>query len=206
MEKEAKHCSYKCDHNDCSAEATAVCDQIVFGTTNNKIRQEAFVNSYRKTFQLFGRKACGWRVQRKVRVSTVLDHINARASETTTTTPAKASHKNLNPITCFNYGTTVTTPIRNHVQIYCPAVGTKCDKCNNTGHFQQFCKKCSDVQQLQTNDQTPPLYNENTYNINIFHIDTTPQIQHKTIQYNLTPQNVRSFDSSFTNSQNSQTR
>ena len=46
VEKEAKHCSFKCHHDDCTAEATAVRDQVVFGTTNDKIREEAFIKSW----------------------------------------------------------------------------------------------------------------------------------------------------------------
>ena len=46
VEKEAKHCSFKCHHGDCTAEATAVRDQIVYGTTFDKVREEAFIKSW----------------------------------------------------------------------------------------------------------------------------------------------------------------
>ena len=46
VEKEAKHCSFKCHHGDCTAESTAVRNQIVYGTTNDKIHEEAFIKSW----------------------------------------------------------------------------------------------------------------------------------------------------------------
>ena len=45
-EREAKVCSFKCTHADCTAEATSIRDQIVIGTTNNKIREEALLKSW----------------------------------------------------------------------------------------------------------------------------------------------------------------
>ena len=46
VEKEAKHCSFKCHHGDCTAESTAVRDQILYGTTFEKVREEAFIKSW----------------------------------------------------------------------------------------------------------------------------------------------------------------
>ena len=41
VHKEAKHCQFKCKRTDCFAEETAVRDQIVIGTHENNIREEA---------------------------------------------------------------------------------------------------------------------------------------------------------------------
>jgi hypothetical protein len=38
VSKEAKHCNFKCDHEDCMAESTTIRDQIIIGTTHDKIR------------------------------------------------------------------------------------------------------------------------------------------------------------------------
>ena len=46
VEKEAKSCAFKCRHGDCSAETTAIRDQIVIGTINTKIREEALLKSW----------------------------------------------------------------------------------------------------------------------------------------------------------------
>ena len=43
VEKEAQHCYFKCEHNKCNADEIATCDQIVTGTTNNMIREEALL-------------------------------------------------------------------------------------------------------------------------------------------------------------------
>ena len=41
VQREAKQCQLKCKQTDCSAEETAVRDQIVIGTHENNIREEA---------------------------------------------------------------------------------------------------------------------------------------------------------------------
>ena len=41
VQKEAKHCNFKCPSNGCTAENIAVRDQIVIGLVENSIRQEA---------------------------------------------------------------------------------------------------------------------------------------------------------------------
>ena len=46
VSKEAKHYNFKCDHEDCTAESTAIRDQIIIGTTHDKIREEALKNSW----------------------------------------------------------------------------------------------------------------------------------------------------------------
>jgi hypothetical protein len=46
VEKEARHCRFNCDNENCSAEKIAVRDQIVIGTHNNKIREEALKLSW----------------------------------------------------------------------------------------------------------------------------------------------------------------
>ena len=46
VEKEAKACTFKCRHQDCSAESIAVRDQIIIGTTSGKIRVVALLKSW----------------------------------------------------------------------------------------------------------------------------------------------------------------
>ena len=45
-EAEAKHCNFNCDSDDCTAEKTAIRDQILIGTSNNNIRDEALKQSW----------------------------------------------------------------------------------------------------------------------------------------------------------------
>ena len=158
VEEEAKR-NFKCHHDDCTAEATAVRDQIVCGTSNEKIREEALM----KRWDLVNLRKEGMRMeselqQQQQRQAAVelsddspetpnpitcfnCENINrqepySHKNENTRNTPTT-----LKPLTCFNCGTTVTTPIRYHIQRDCPALGKICAKCNNTGHFEQFCKK-----------------------------------------------------------------
>ena len=44
--KEAKHCTFKCSDAECTAEDIAIRDQIVIGTHENAIREEALKNSW----------------------------------------------------------------------------------------------------------------------------------------------------------------
>ena len=44
--KEAKHCHFNCENNDCTAEDTAVRDQIIIGTNDANIREEALLPSW----------------------------------------------------------------------------------------------------------------------------------------------------------------
>ena len=46
VKKEAKHCNLKCELAECSAETTAIRDQIIIGTDNNTIREEALKKSW----------------------------------------------------------------------------------------------------------------------------------------------------------------
>ena len=177
VEKEAKHCSFKCHHDDCTAEAIAVRDQIVFGTTNDKIREEAFI----KTWDLANLRKEGMRMESASKGAAELsgEHINRvgpyshKNIRSNKNNDNRNTPKTLTPLICFNCGTTVTTPIKTHTRRDCPALGKTCAKCNKEGHFAQCCRKFPDVKQVQPADNPPPTDDdEDTYNINIFHLDT----------------------------------
>ena len=182
VEKEAKHCSFKCHHADCTASSTAVRDQVLFGTTNNKIREEAF----NKSWDLPTLRKEGMRMESASKSAAELsgEAVNRMGSysyKNIRTKPPQQHNqppKTFKPITCFNCGSTVTTSIRNHVRRECPAIGKKCAKCDNIGHFTQCCKKFPMVNQVHQevpmqHPQAAPLQpdEEETYNINIFHVD-----------------------------------
>ena len=46
VEKEAKHCGFKCENAGCTAQDTAIRDQIIIGTSEDKIREEALMKSW----------------------------------------------------------------------------------------------------------------------------------------------------------------
>ena len=41
VKRDAKHCKFKCESDNCTAESTAVRAQIIFGMSSDKIRKEA---------------------------------------------------------------------------------------------------------------------------------------------------------------------
>ena len=46
VEAEAKHCQLKCAAAACTAENTAIRDQIIIGTSNNAVKEEALLKSW----------------------------------------------------------------------------------------------------------------------------------------------------------------
>ena len=156
VDKEAKNCSFKCHHPDCTAESTAVRDQIVYGTTNDKIREEALIRSW----DLPTLWKEGMHMERAAKGAAELagEPINRMGSylhkNLRTKQPPQHKQPTLKPITCFNCGNTVTTPIKTHVRKECPAIGKHCHKCGNVGHFPQCCKKHPEVNQVQQQQQS----------------------------------------------------
>ncbi|ESP05193.1 hypothetical protein LOTGIDRAFT_152003 [Lottia gigantea] len=50
VKREAKHCAFKCDSPTFTAESTAIRDQIIIGTSNNNIREEALLRDWNLTY------------------------------------------------------------------------------------------------------------------------------------------------------------
>ena len=63
VEREAKHCQFKCSHEDCTAESIPVRDQIIFGITSHEIREEAL----RKSWELTELRKEGMRLENAVK-------------------------------------------------------------------------------------------------------------------------------------------
>ncbi len=196
VEKEAKHCSFKCHHGDCTAENVAVADQVVYRTMVDKIREEAILKSWdlptlrregtrMETATKSGATISGESVNRLGRFS----HKTIRGNNGTER-PRKSS------LTCFNCGQNVTTPIQKHVRKDCPAIGKKCDGCGNTGHLTHLCKKTKvhlvspdpSSQQGAPADVTPDT-EQPTYNINIFQVEPCPDRVYSTSSQQVQNQN-----------------
>ena len=133
VEKEAKHCSFKCTHNDCTAEQTATRDQILIGTSDKKIRKEALM----KSWDLATLRRGGMRMESAAKSGAVMSgesvnkigkysHRNLKSAE------PKSRHKST-PVNCCNCGHLVTGSIRKHVRSECAAIGKRCDDCQRTG-------------------------------------------------------------------------
>lgn len=172
---EAKHCSFKCDSAECSAEDTAIRDQIIIGMKNNNIRQESLKRSWDlKTLRQEGMKIeSAERGGAEIHGEDVYkmgpysfqglknrkyghDKVEEDKSNIKTTT------------TCYNCGNKANN-IKKHKTV-CPARSSKCFKCQRMGHFGKLCKSTKDVKKLDEENEEED--SEKIYNVNLFRVTT----------------------------------
>ena len=128
--KEAKHCNFKCSFARCTAEDLAIRDQILIGTSHEKIREEALKGSW----DLAKLRKEGMHIESATKGAAEL------AGESELNKIGKYSRKNQNmqklkqgkikndkEIKCYFCGYYVNTPIKEHVSI-CKARKSKCSK------------------------------------------------------------------------------
>ena len=178
VEKESKHCGFKCENADCTAQNTAIRDQIIIGTSEEKIREEALMKS--------------WDLPTLRREGTKMESAakgGAAMSGEPLNRLGKYSHRNIRtnlpkprtPVDCFNCGEGVTISFRQHKRV-CTAKDHICENCGKPGHFTSLCKspkvrqvtpataKVEPTNHLDSTEQESST-NEPTYNINIFRIE-----------------------------------
>ena len=114
--KEAKHCNFKCEHEDCTAESTAIRDQIIIRTINDKIREEALKNA--------------WDLE-ELRT----EGMHIESGENMVNKMGKYSYKNMNkkPRTVTGKPQEVKESVIEHLK-NCRANTSKCNFCNAVGH------------------------------------------------------------------------
>ena len=179
VEKEAKHCGFKCTHADCTAENTAIRDQIVIGMVDNRIREEALM----KSWDLPTLRKEGMQMESAAKGGAAMSAADVNRV-------GKYSHKNINKNvdnkqqtskTCYNCGVTVTTDIKKHVRKECAAIGHTCT-CGKVGHLPSCCRSskggrqsAKPVQQVQpaVEEHTAVEEEANTYNVNIFRVKSS---------------------------------
>ena len=83
--KEAKHCQFTCSSEQCTAEETAIRDQIVIGTINDEIREEAL----KKSWLLDTLRSEGMRMESASKSASTI------AGDTTLNKVGKCSFKNM---------------------------------------------------------------------------------------------------------------
>ena len=180
VQKESKHCNFKCSSEECTAEETAIRDQIIIGTRDNSIREE----SLKKSWDLKTLRIEGMRMESAARSGAEI------AGESSVNKIGKYSFQNIKkrnenvvkskktPISCFNCGNEITGPIRKHKEI-CPAKGVKCKKCSRTGHFAKVCKSEKNLRQISTDSQLTTdedtSQDEDAYIINVFRTKSSTQ-------------------------------
>ena len=177
VEAEAKHCHFKCTSDECTAESTAVRDQIIIGTTDNNIRDEAL----KKSWDLKLLRQEGMKMESAARSGAQIacenqNNVNklGKYSYSNMKGPNKQQpEKRKNQITCYNCGSKVSGPIVKHKDESCPAKSHKCKKCQKIGHYESVCKSKPVKQITEDNAAADDNLEEEAYNINLFRIKMT---------------------------------
>ena len=182
VEKEAKSCTFKCQHLDCSAETTAIRDQIIIGTTDSRIREKALLDSWNlATLRTEGTKMeSASRGEAAISGGAVNKISNYSFSNLKNKKYAKSGG-----LTCFNCGEFFRGPAFKHNET-CIAKNHKCKTCGKRGHLPKFCKlnkelKYSEIEHSDESDDGNDVEDVKTiedirgdiYNINIFKINAS---------------------------------
>ena len=179
--KEAKHCNFNCESQTCTAEEIAIRDQIVIGTREQSIREEALKKSWdlktlRKEGMQMESAARGGAEMAGEAINKLGRYSYSNIKKNRTTEKGPPQNQNRKPITCYNCGYSVSGSILRHRE-QCPAKSSKCNKCGKFGHFAKVCKSSKDLRSLKDQDEENKYKEqsdeEEAYNINIFRIKTS---------------------------------
>lgn len=182
VEAEAKMCHFKCTSNDCTAETTAVRDQLIIGTNNIKIREEALMKSWQlKDLRIEGMKlesaARGEaEISGGVEVNKLGRYSYANINKQQKVKEQGAVKKFYKELRCFNCNEKFNCPPYKHKEV-CKARNVTCKICTRTGHFTQYCRsKPGDPVRFaetesSTNDTVHPSYP--LWNANLFRVPSS---------------------------------
>ena len=171
--KEAKHCQFTCDSEQCTAEKTAIRDQIVIGTINDEIREEAL----KKSWPLDSLRSEGMRMESASKSASAI------AGDASLNRMGKYSFKNMKKkdeggskkVNCFFCGTEVEAKnIAAHSR-KCPAKSATCGKCKKVGHVSKVCKSEAAIQEVST--EVSDNEDSAVYNVNIFRLQKRETVQ-----------------------------
>ena len=173
VEAEAKHCRFKCDYQNCNAEETAIRDQILIGTTNSDVRDEALKQSW----GLSELRTEGMKMESAARSGAQIS--NEQILNKVGKVKFQNKKTNQVPITCYNCGNKVSGNISKH-KLQCPAKNHTCNKCQKKGHYEKVCRNKS-VNLMTTKESGPmnteakedEVIDEDLYSVNLFRIRTS---------------------------------
>ena len=175
MYKEAQHCNFKCKHDDCTAEETAIRDQIIIGTANNKIKEGALKNSWNLP-----------KLRKEgMQIKSAAKGVNELNNEIPINKMGKYSYKNIKkqPQTGktragYYCGQDIKASIMEHVKT-CRAKIRKSNFSDTIGHYESVCRKKKAFRELTSITPESELQSEEDdeesriYNINIFRVTHT---------------------------------
>ena len=172
----------KCEHAECSAETTAIRDQIIIGTHNSTIREEAL----KKSWDLETLCCEGMKIESAVRGGAeisgdVVHKIGKYSFSKMKSIRKQQQHMepNFPEISCYSCGNRVNGSIIKHRNSNCPAKFSKCHNCGKTGHFRKVCKSPKKNHQVKREEDKEKQESESevsqdeTYSINLFRIKST---------------------------------
>ena len=184
VQKESKHCNFKCSSEECTAEETAVRDQIIISTRDNSIREEALKKSWDlKTLRTEGmRLESATRSGAEIAGGSAVNKLGKYSYQSIKKKNDSTVKVKKQPISCFNCGNDIVGSIRKHKES-CPAKGVKCKKCSRSGHLAKVCKSQKDLKQISTesvsNSDEESSQDEDAYSINVFRIKPSQGVKPK---------------------------
>jgi hypothetical protein len=141
VDKEAKHCQFKCIHEDCTAEVTAIRDQIVIGIMSDEVRVEAL----KKSWSLSDLRREGMHMESAVKGASEIAGDGGALNKL-----GRYSYKHRkkdasssaapNKVNCYFCG---QAHERHEIAAHsrqCSAKAAMCNKCNKVGHYSKVCR------------------------------------------------------------------
>ena len=182
VESEAKFCHFKCANDACTAEEVAVRDQIIIGTTNNKIREEALMKSWAlKDLRVEGMKLeSASRGEAEISGSAEVNKLGRYSYSNIRSQQTPRYHDRgkqfSKEITCYNCDEKFTGPASKHKES-CKAKSSKCSNCGKWGHYPKCCRS-KPVRFASTENQDkaeqppePPIYHASLFRVTSLQYD-----------------------------------
>ena len=169
VQREAKQCQLKCKQTDCSAEETAVRDQIVIGTHENNIREEAM----KKLWDLKTLREEGMKMDSAVRGGAEISSESSlnKLGRYSFSKMKKNKQDSYNgepkTITCYNCGSKIKGTVAKHRE-KCPAKNSRCRNFSKMGNFAKVCLSKNVRETTEEKKTDMEEVKESTYNINLF--------------------------------------